>query len=32
MVRYHREVGDSSETSSDNLEEGGDDVKSSCPL
>ena len=25
-------VGDSWETARDNLEEGGDDVKSSCPL
>ena len=33
---YHllpaRKGGDSNETAADNVEEGGDDVKSSCPL
>ena len=29
---YHHSVGDSGETAGDKPEEGGDDVKSSCPL
>ena len=32
ILCYHHSVGDSWETARDNLEEGGDDVKSSCPL
>ena len=32
VVSCQHSVGDSNETASDKLEEGGDDVKSSCPL
>ena len=32
MVRCHHSVGHSGETAVDKTEEGGDDVKSSCPL
>ncbi len=32
VISCHHSVGHSSETAGDNSEEGGDDVKSSCPL
>ena len=32
IASSHHSVGHSSETAVDNTEEGGDDVKSSCPL
>jgi hypothetical protein len=32
MLSYHHLVGDSRQTASDELEEGGDDVKSAWPL